>query len=448
MKIPARPDLRTTPANDAPDDEFHLSVVATSRNDDHGGSLTRRMQHFIDGFVAQCKRHRLRAELILVEWNPPADRAPLVRELRWPVDPEPCEIRIITVPPEVHRMFQHSDKIRLFQMIAKNVGIRRARGKFVLATNIDVLFSDGAVCFLRDRLEPGRLYLADRLDVPAEVPASNDFGGVLRFCRDRSFRIHAGGFTAVRSGGRWRYFDLVRAAMNPLLHYVLGVLAMPFAIAVGPVTHVRRASEYLSRHLPTGAETGRRHAPARRRWSPLSVAKAPLLLVMAILRMGAQKASRAFKVVTGELMPFTNACGDFTVMSRQDWIRLRGYAEWRIFSLHLDSLLVFQAHSSGIKAQRLGHAAHVFHIEHEGGYDPAAAGALFRRLEDQGIPFLSDADLMRLHSDIVASRRSRHDIHFNQSDWGLEGHALPEASPGKASREPPATAAAACPATR
>ena len=50
---------------------YHLSVVATTRNDNHGGSLTYRMQHFVDGFVEQCKRHQLSAELILVEWNPP-----------------------------------------------------------------------------------------------------------------------------------------------------------------------------------------------------------------------------------------------------------------------------------------------------------------------------------------------------------------------------------------
>src|SRR5262249_12417724 len=31
----------------------------------------------------------------------------------------------------------------------------------------------------------------------------------------------------------------------------------------------------------------------------------------------------------------TNACGDFTLLAREDWARLRGYAEWPIFSWHL-----------------------------------------------------------------------------------------------------------------
>ncbi len=48
----------------------YLSVVATARNDNHGGNMLRRMQIFVNGFLEQCRRHQLDAELILVEWNP------------------------------------------------------------------------------------------------------------------------------------------------------------------------------------------------------------------------------------------------------------------------------------------------------------------------------------------------------------------------------------------
>ena len=68
--------------------------------------------------------------------NPPADKPPLVEALQWPADLGPCVVRVITVPHEIHARMAHSDALPLFQMIAKNVGIRRARGKFVLATNI------------------------------------------------------------------------------------------------------------------------------------------------------------------------------------------------------------------------------------------------------------------------------------------------------------------------
>ena len=47
--------------------------------------------------------------------------------LKWPVDPL-LETRIIQVPAELHRTLKHAEALPLFQMIAKNVGIRRAHG--------------------------------------------------------------------------------------------------------------------------------------------------------------------------------------------------------------------------------------------------------------------------------------------------------------------------------
>src|SRR5580658_8027853 len=129
----------------------YLSVVVTARNDDHGGNLLGRMQAFVNGWVEQSKRHELTSELIVVEWNPPEDRPPLVDALCWPKDFGPCQVRIVRVPPELHRRYAHAQALPLYQMIAKNVGIRRATGQFVLATNIDIIFSNALVRFLAER---------------------------------------------------------------------------------------------------------------------------------------------------------------------------------------------------------------------------------------------------------------------------------------------------------
>src|ERR1035441_10312403 len=126
-------------------EEPYLSVVVTARNDDHGGNLLGRMQVFVDAWINQAKRHNLSSELIVVEWNPPAGRDRLAQALRWPGDTGPCEVRIIEVPPEVHARYRQAAALPLYQMIAKNVGIRRARGEFILATDIDILVSDQLV---------------------------------------------------------------------------------------------------------------------------------------------------------------------------------------------------------------------------------------------------------------------------------------------------------------
>ena len=129
----------------------YLSVVVTTRNDDHGGNLLRRTQTFVNALLAQCERHSLPAELIMVEWNPPEGRPHLAQALRWPVRKGYCEVRVVEVPGEVHARYRHSHALPLYQMIAKNTGIRRARGEFVLATNIDILFSDELMRFIAAR---------------------------------------------------------------------------------------------------------------------------------------------------------------------------------------------------------------------------------------------------------------------------------------------------------
>lgn len=148
-----------------------LSVVATSRNDDHGANLLPRMQLFIDGLAEQAERFGLSLELLLVEWNPPADRPPLADVLRWRPS-ENFQPQVITVPREVHNALPNAERLPLFQMIAKNVGIRRARAPFVLATNIDILLSDELFAYMRAGLEVNAMYRVDRHDVEARLDSS------------------------------------------------------------------------------------------------------------------------------------------------------------------------------------------------------------------------------------------------------------------------------------
>jgi len=171
--------------------EPYLSLVVTARNDDHGGNLIGRMQAFVGGWIEQARIHGIDSELIVVEWNPPPDRPPLAEALRWPRDFGPCRVRIIEVPAEVHRRYGHAEALPLYQMIAKNAGIRRARGRFVLATNIDILFSSElAACFARRQLAPGRMYRIDRHDAMSGVPAGAPVAEQLEYCRTHLIRIN------------------------------------------------------------------------------------------------------------------------------------------------------------------------------------------------------------------------------------------------------------------
>ncbi len=208
----------------------YISFIVTSRNDDHGGDLLKRMQIFINTLIEQSNLFKLKSELIIVEWNPPADKPKLKKALNWPKHNGYCQIRIIEVPPLTHQKFKNSDKLRLFQMIAKNVGIRRARGKFILSTNIDIVFSKEMMRFLaKKKLKESFMYRVDRYDVSSDLSVGSDLDEILRYCRQNIIRVHkrAGSILIKHSKLLTLYLliyqikDLIRWTLGknpPLLH--------------------------------------------------------------------------------------------------------------------------------------------------------------------------------------------------------------------------------------
>jgi hypothetical protein len=169
-----------------------LSVVVASRNDDHGGNLIHRMQVFAGGLLGLCNKYQLGCELVVVEWNPPSDHKSLADELIWPNYGKTATVRFIEVPPEFHVRLPDADRMPLPQFEAKNVGIRRANGRYVLATNADILFSEPLMAALASgKLSPDCFYRATRYDVNKEIPLRIRVEEQLQFCEKHAARIYA-----------------------------------------------------------------------------------------------------------------------------------------------------------------------------------------------------------------------------------------------------------------
>ena len=67
------------------------------------------------------------------------------------------------VKKDHHLKLPNSDRLNFFQMIAKNVGIRRASGEFILATNIDVILNQKIYEFIaQKKLEKNTIYRCNR----------------------------------------------------------------------------------------------------------------------------------------------------------------------------------------------------------------------------------------------------------------------------------------------
>ena len=330
-----------------------ISVVVTSRNDNHGDRLLSRMQTFLNCFLDQCRRHELPAELVIVEWNPPNGQPSLREALNWTCVNAWCPVRFIHVPEEVHRRFRYSEELPLFQMIAKNVGIRRAGAPFVLATNIDILFSEELVAYLASRpLRDRVVYRVDRYDVPSNLPPGAPVQQLLDFCRENAIRVYTRRGTMDAKSGQ----------------YDEGSVTWK--------THIHDACLWLS-------------------------GKA------------------------GEKRLHTNASGDFTLLSKEHWFRIRGYPELEMLAMHVDGLGCQIAFFAGAREHVLVRPMQIYHIEHSAdpGWTPEGDGALTAGRKSVRIPQM---DYEQYRNLAIRMRMERRPIISNTESWGLSDERLPE----------------------
>lgn len=375
-------------------DALALSVVVTARNDDHGDNMLERMQLFVSGLLEQVRRHGLDAELIVVEWNPPPNRPRLVEALSWPTEHGPCRVRIIEVPPELHRRYRHSEALPLFQMIAKNVGIRRARGRFVLATNIDLLFSSELVYFLASgNLEPGWLYRIDRYDVPSNVPAEGSIEEQLEYCHRHVIRINTRDGIFERGALPWERPGKINLYLSLLEQFVS--LAWP-------------------------------HWPEGKTWSEVLTLRSFRTFFANRLSLVGRGVSCLKQLIRPSVPRLhLNASGDFMLMAREHWFALRGYPELEMFSMNVDSLLCHIAYHTGIREKVLVDPMRIYHIGHTKGWTPEVEqdGTMRRWLDSAGIPQLS---IEQVFAWSLQMKRDRQPFVFNDEHWGLACEELPE----------------------
>lgn len=462
----------------------YLSVVAAARNDDHGGNLLRRLQIFVNALVGEANRHSLPTELVLVEWNPPAEKPPLIEAIRWPADPGFCAIRIVTVPAALHRRCLHSEAQPLYQMIAKNAGIRRATGEFILATNVDILLSDELMRFLAERrLQRGRMYRTDRHDVQEDVPVDAGVEDQLAYCgghrlrintREGTFSLTPEGYPVPRPadivaigdgiffGPGWsapeqRFGQLSRRATgaakillrpSPQARTLFLEIDGSSEIRVQDVTAHAEGRSLVRIPVPAGAPEfivegffrGLRCGWDRAPVDHPTVSRAPARLIPRAARIltcaiawlkspgpvGLPWRRTGSAPLPAEL--HTNACGDFTLLHRSHWMELRGYPEFDAYSMNIDAIFCYMAHNGGAVEEVLPEPMRIYHIEHAAGsgWTPEGQKLLFDRLAAKGVPWLKWDQVLEWAADMELFRTT---MVFNREGWGLGTDDLPEALP-------------------
>lgn len=166
-----------------------ISFVVTARNDDYGGNLLNRANTFVRVLSHLVDKYRIPSEVIFVEYNPIQDKKYLFEEIYVPTTPF-MKIRGIIVPTEFHEKIKQNN-IPLLEYVAKNIGIRRAHGEYIIATNPDIVFSDEMIkYFSENKLSPKHFYRADRNELSTNYfSPSLSTEKILKICEESITKI-------------------------------------------------------------------------------------------------------------------------------------------------------------------------------------------------------------------------------------------------------------------
>ena len=157
--------------------ELLVSVVVGTSNDAPSDQLMRLTQQYrnIAHFSGKYGLER-KIEYIVVEWNYDRGRPGLYSFLKPHFLEHGPLVRVIRVDNETHNLAVKQMgapfHVHFMEFQAKNVGIRRACGRFLLPTNSDNLFTEGFFAWLHNtKLDEGAYYRAPRCDWNGDAQA-------------------------------------------------------------------------------------------------------------------------------------------------------------------------------------------------------------------------------------------------------------------------------------
>ncbi|HLG94753.1 MAG TPA: hypothetical protein VKX49_00435 [Bryobacteraceae bacterium] len=113
-----------------------------------------------------------------------------------------------------------------------------------------------------------------------------------------------------------------------------------------------------------------------------------------------------------------SACGDFTLLSRENWFRLRAYPEFPIWPMHIDALLCYTAYHAGIRESILREPMRIYHVEHGSGagWTPEGEQERIARVKSKGVSELTYAGFAKW---VDLMRRYDSPVICNGGNWGL-----------------------------
>jgi hypothetical protein len=224
-----------------------VAAVMVGRNDDYMSDFAERLRATIE-----WNTRYLIDEVVFVEWNPPGGRELLSFDLarRFPA------LRAYVVPPETHRAICENESVPLLEYHAKNVGIRRARSPWVMATNADAALGFDLVnTILSAHLDPQVAWTAERVDIPWREDEQTSIGLLdsLRFRRLIPYDPLGTGEFVLASRELWRR---TRGYDERMVRHRIGCDIRGTAQMLAHGARINRAGTVLHLQHPTSCTEG------------------------------------------------------------------------------------------------------------------------------------------------------------------------------------------------
>jgi hypothetical protein len=141
--------------------KYKISVVVTGRNDDYSGNLHQRMIPSLNSFLKYYD------EVIYVDFN--SVGGSYFDKIKSSIH-QTNKLKVINVSPQQCIKLSKDFDNKFVEVIARNIGIRRATGDFILSSNPDIVCSRPS----DDQLNSTTMFAGARRDVPIEFYTSID----------------------------------------------------------------------------------------------------------------------------------------------------------------------------------------------------------------------------------------------------------------------------------
>lgn len=317
-----------------------LSIVVTARNDNYGGDFNARLQNSVHWLSVFLEKYKVPSELVIVDYNPIKENAPLKEMLEWPLYRKYLTIRLLHIPNEIHQSLINPavrKTVPLFEFNAKNMAIRRAQGEYILSTNADIIFHPLLLKFIALGIpQKNNYYRTDRFDFKKveRYDFRNPFA-TLKEIEKKVYRIMLKGYGYHLKGNGVEFLEEKKLRLKNAWRIFLDL----------NLVKIESLAKKWKMNITYDAFAQRYH---------------------------------------------THCSGDFMLMHRSHWFDLRGYPEDTYISTHCDALFTVMAGVSGLKENVLNFP--VYHQDHERRYKADFDEAAFsKEIADMFTRFMNDS---------------------------------------------------------